>query len=116
MGHQPSGQRPALCFIPAAEVGMDERHPAGKSGQGGRRGFPEIPKQQAIGGRDRVGMGGHLALEDVDRPFRQTETQMVVAAPVPQAKLHDRARQPGDQARRQVEAGPLGLQPPDEAA
>ena len=88
---------------------------SGQAAQHGRQGHPNVAENEMLGIRDAVGMRRRLPFEDVNRAPRMQVAQMVVGPSIAKAQLEDRSFNARDPARRGVQAGPLGLQPPDEA-
>jgi hypothetical protein len=79
--------------VAGAEIGMDQRRRGAQRPRGARQCLARLAQEQAILRRDAVGMGRHLALEDVDVARREEITQMIVGAAVAQPDLEDRATQ-----------------------
>src|SRR4029077_4371941 len=74
-----------------------------------------LAQEQAVVRRDAVGVGCHLALEDIDVAAGKEIAQMVVGAPVAEADFKEGARQGVDGRLQEIEAVALRLHARDEA-
>jgi hypothetical protein len=77
--------------IAGAEVGVDQRRRRAELVRRAPERVARLAEEQAVGGRDAVGMGRHLALEDMDVAAGKEIAQMVVGPAVAEADLEDRA-------------------------
>src|SRR6266403_5317125 len=109
----PSQETPAR--LAAAHIAMDQRDLAGEALNRRRRRGAEIAQPQAIGRRNAIGMGSHMAIEDMDVAAGQALAQVVVAAPVAQPELHHRAGTAEGLGRGPIQADAQGHQPGDRA-
>ena len=87
---QPAAHLDVGGVVAGAEVGVDQRRRRAEPARGARDRLVGVAEEQPVVGRDAVGMGRHLALEDVDVAPGEEVAQVVVGAAVAQADLEDR--------------------------
>ena len=82
---------------------------------GARQCLAGLAQEQTIVGRDAVGVGRHLAFEDVDVATGKEIAQVIVGAAVAQADLEDRSRQLTHLVGQKIQAIALRFHARDEA-
>src|ERR1700751_1134486 len=65
-GREFAGKRLARRLLAAAHMAVDRGHLAGEALNRRRRRVAEIAQPQAIGRGNAIGMGSHMAIEDMD--------------------------------------------------
>jgi len=114
IGRHDAGQRLAGRLVAGADVEVGERGRLAQLRDRLGQGVAEIAEEDAVLGRDAIGMRRDLAVEDIDVAAGQPVAQVIVRAAVAEAELQDVSRKIGDQLRRVIEAGALRLQAADE--
>src|SRR5579862_7195239 len=94
---------------------MDQRHLAREALDSLGCGIAKIAEPEKMLGRNAVGMGRHMAVEDMDVAAGKALAQMIVTAAVAKPELHDRSAMQARLHRRPVETAAQRLQTPDRA-
>ena len=104
-------QRHVRCPVSGADVGMDQRRPAGKAPAEVRQGFGEVAEHAERGRGSQLGLAEKPAVKCVDVAAGQAFAEVIESASLAESQLHDDSIQAFDKLDRAIEGRLLGQEP-----